>query len=74
MMPYGGSASSSKKRIAVLPVKHKAVLDTCEALSKKGLAEIVFLHVDRLQTLLQESIPDLVINGDRTNRLAGFDP
>lgn len=26
---------------------------------------------DRLQTLLQESIPDLVINGDRTNRLAG---
>jgi len=26
---------------------------------------------DRLQTLLQQSIPDLVINGDLTNRLAG---
>ncbi|CAN1209476.1 Aminotransferase, class V [Tumidithrix helvetica PCC 7403] len=42
-----GLPSSGKKRIAVLPVEHKAVLDTCEVLSKKGLAEIVFLHVDR---------------------------
>jgi cysteine desulfurase len=42
-----GLPSSGKKRIAVLPVEHKAILDTCEALSKKGLAEIVFLHVDR---------------------------
>jgi len=42
-----GLPSPGKKRIAVLPVEHKAVLDTCEALSKKGLAEIVFLHVDR---------------------------
>jgi cysteine desulfurase len=41
-----GLPSSGKKRIAVLPVEHKAVLDTCEALSKKGLAEIIFLHVD----------------------------
>ncbi|WP_055073601.1 cysteine desulfurase family protein [Pseudanabaena sp. 'Roaring Creek'] len=42
-----GLPNSGKKRIAVLPVEHKAVLDTCEALSKKGLAEILFLHVDR---------------------------
>jgi cysteine desulfurase len=43
----GLPSSGKKKRIAVLPVEHKAVLDTCEALAKKGLAEIVFLHVDR---------------------------
>lgn len=42
-----GLPGSGKKRIAILPVEHKAVLDTCEALSKKGLAEIVFLQVDR---------------------------
>ncbi|MEM1392935.1 MAG: cysteine desulfurase family protein [Cyanobacteria bacterium P01_H01_bin.150] len=33
-------------RIAVLPVEHKAVLDTCYALAKKGLAEIIDLQVD----------------------------
>ena len=41
-----GLSSSSKKRIAVLPVEHKAVLDTCHALEKKGLAEIIYLSVD----------------------------
>ncbi len=33
-------------RIAVSPVEHKAVLDTCNAIAKKGLAEIVSLQVD----------------------------
>jgi cysteine desulfurase len=33
-------------RIAISPVEHKAVLDTCQALEKKGLAEIIYLHVD----------------------------
>jgi cysteine desulfurase len=33
-------------RIAVSPVEHKAVLDTCQALTKKGLAEIISLQVD----------------------------
>jgi cysteine desulfurase len=42
-----GLATSGRKRIAVLPVEHKAVLDTCEALAKKKLAEIVFLKIDR---------------------------
>jgi cysteine desulfurase len=42
-----GLPTSGKKHIAVLPVEHKAVLDTCEALAKKELAEIVFLKVDR---------------------------
>jgi len=38
--------SSKKHRIAVLPVEHKAVLDTCYALSKKELVEVVSLQID----------------------------
>jgi len=42
-----GFISSEKFfKIAILPTEHKAVLDTCSALSKKGLAEIIFLKVD----------------------------
>jgi cysteine desulfurase len=40
------SSSKIKPRIAVLPVEHKAVLDTCYALAKKGLAEVISLQVD----------------------------
>ena len=32
--------------IAVLPIEHKAVLDTCYALAKKGLAEVINLQID----------------------------
>jgi len=31
----------------LLLIEHKAVLDTCEALEEKNLAEIVYLQVDR---------------------------
>ena len=41
------SPISHKLKIAVLPLEHKAVLDTCHALTKKGLAEMIFLKVDR---------------------------
>jgi len=41
------SPSSHKLKIAVLPVEHKAVLDTCHALTKKGIAEMILLKVDR---------------------------
>ena len=37
---------NKKFSIAVLPVEHKAVLDTCYALEKKGLAEIISLRVN----------------------------
>ncbi len=40
------ASSQSKHRIAVLPVEHKAVLDTCYALAKKGLAEVINLRID----------------------------
>ncbi|MEH2055907.1 MAG: cysteine desulfurase family protein [Nostoc sp.] len=33
--------------IIVSPVEHKAVLDTCKALAKKGLAEIIWLNVNQ---------------------------
>ncbi len=33
-------------RIALLPLEHKAVLDTCHALEKQGWAELIYLRVD----------------------------
>jgi cysteine desulfurase len=50
------SPSSHKLKIAVLPIEHKAVLDTCDALTKKGLAEIIFLKVDRQGKLDLENL------------------
>ncbi|NMF61171.1 cysteine desulfurase family protein [Pseudanabaena yagii] len=41
------SPSPHKLKIAVLPIEHKAVLDTCDALVKKGIAEMILLKVDR---------------------------
>jgi cysteine desulfurase len=35
-----------KPRIALSPLEHKAVLDTCQAISKKGFAELIYLKVD----------------------------
>ena len=34
-------------RIIVSPVEHKAVIDTCQAMAKKRLAEIIWLKVDK---------------------------
>ena len=43
-----GSLSSPEKpyRIALLPIEHKAVLDTCHALEKRGWAELIYLRID----------------------------
>jgi cysteine desulfurase len=38
--------NKSKSRIAFSPLEHKAVLDTCQAIAKKGLAESISLQVD----------------------------
>lgn len=40
------NATKIRPRIAVLPVEHKAVLDTCNMLAKNNLAEIINLQVD----------------------------
>ena len=37
---------NSKPRIAFSPLEHKAVLDTCQAIAKKGLADLTNLQVD----------------------------
>ncbi|MFM7888934.1 MAG: cysteine desulfurase family protein [Pseudanabaena sp.] len=41
------SPSTHRLKIAVLPIEHKAVLDTCDALAKKEIAEMILLRVDR---------------------------
>jgi cysteine desulfurase len=33
-------------RIGLLPLEHKAVLDTCQALEKRGWTELIYLQVD----------------------------
>jgi len=38
-------------RIALLPLEHKAVLDTCHILEKRGWAELAYLQVDSRGTL-----------------------
>lgn len=50
-------------RIAVLPVEHKAVLDTCYALAKKGLAEIIYLEVNSKGQLNLEHLEKVCASG-----------
>ncbi|MEB3884295.1 cysteine desulfurase family protein [Lyngbya sp. CCY1209] len=50
------SLNPKKPRIALSPVEHKAVLDTCQALEKKGMAELIFLRVDSRGRLNLEEI------------------
>jgi len=38
--------NDNKLRIAFSPLEHKAVLDTCQEIAKKGLAELIHLKVD----------------------------
>lgn len=42
------AAAGKKQRIAVSPLEHKAVLDTCQALEKQGKAELYWLQVDQM--------------------------
>jgi cysteine desulfurase len=42
------TTAGRKQYIAVSPLEHKAVLDTCKALEEQGKAEIHWLQVDRL--------------------------
>jgi cysteine desulfurase len=55
--------SKTKYRIALLPVEHKAVLDTCNVLAKKGLAEIVNLRVDSMGRLDLEELEQVCASG-----------
>lgn len=55
--------TKTKHRIAVLPVEHKAVLDTCYALAKKGIAEIINLRVDSKGRLDLENFEKVCASG-----------
>lgn len=60
---YNKISHQNKPRIAVSTVEHKAVLDTCHALAKKGLAEIVSLRVDSKGRLDLENLERVGKNG-----------
>ncbi|MCG6134532.1 MAG: cysteine desulfurase [Nostoc sp. LLA-1] len=50
-------------KIIVSPVEHKAVLDTCKALAKKGLAEIIWLKVNQQAQIDLEHLEKVCCEG-----------
>jgi cysteine desulfurase len=58
-----GNSSSHIPCIAVSPVEHKAVLDTCKILNKKRLAELIYLQVDNKGRLDLENIENTCKKG-----------
>lgn len=61
----GSLAANPEKphRIALLPIEHKAVLDTCQALQKRGWAELVYLKVDSKGRLDLEYLEQVCAEG-----------
>ncbi|MEQ9368642.1 MAG: cysteine desulfurase family protein [Coleofasciculus chthonoplastes F3-SA18-01] len=57
------SNTSKIPRFAVSPVEHKAVLDTCNTLAKKGFAEIINLQVDSKGRLDFDYLENVCKNG-----------
>ncbi|MBD2069788.1 cysteine desulfurase [Leptolyngbya sp. FACHB-671] len=50
-------------RIGLMPIEHKAVLDTCRALEKRGWAELVYLQVDSRGRLDLEYLEQICAEG-----------
>ncbi|MCP6761827.1 MAG: cysteine desulfurase [Fischerella sp. CENA71] len=50
-------------KIIVSPVEHKAVLDTCKALAKKGLVEIIWLKVNQQAQIDLENLEKVCADG-----------
>ncbi|BAY99029.1 class V aminotransferase [Tolypothrix tenuis PCC 7101] len=50
-------------KIIVSPVEHKAVLDTCKALANKGLAEIIWLKVNKQAQIDLEHLEKVCTDG-----------
>jgi cysteine desulfurase len=57
------NTSKTKPRIAVLPLEHKAVLDTCYALAKKGLVEVINLQIDSKGRLDLDHLEEVCMSG-----------
>jgi cysteine desulfurase len=58
-----GAGGEGKHRIALMPLEHKAVLDTCRALEKRGWAELVYLQVDSKGRLNLEHLERVCAEG-----------
>ncbi|MDB9314642.1 cysteine desulfurase family protein [Spirulina sp. CS-785/01] len=60
----GSPSRQQTPRIALSPLEHRAVLDTCKALEQQGKVELVFLNVnsqgqldlDHLETVLKQGV------------------
>ena len=50
-------------RIALLPIEHKAVLDTCKMYAKKGWAELIYLEVDSKGRLRLDYLEEVCTQG-----------
>lgn len=50
-------------RIGLMPIEHKAVLDTCRALEKRGWAELIYLQVDSKGRLDLEHLEEACAEG-----------
>jgi cysteine desulfurase len=57
------SQQNHPAKIIVSPVEHKAVLDTCKALVKKGLAEIIWLKVNQQAQIDLEHLEKVCADG-----------
>ncbi len=61
-----GSLSPSPEkpyRIALLPIEHKAVLDTCRALEKRDWAKLVYLRIDSKGRLALDYLEQVCMEG-----------
>ena len=50
-------------RIGLMPIEHKAVLDTCRALEQRGWAELIYLQVDSRGRLDLEHLKQVCAEG-----------
>ncbi|MCU0569974.1 MAG: cysteine desulfurase [Oculatellaceae cyanobacterium Prado106] len=50
-------------RIGLLPLEHQAVLDTCQALQKRGWAELIYLQVDAQGRLNLQHLEQICAQG-----------
>jgi cysteine desulfurase len=57
------STPEKPHRIALLPLEHKAVLDTCQVLEKRGWAELIYLQVDSKGRLDLDHLEQVCMKG-----------
>lgn len=58
-----GAGGEGKHRIGLMPLEHKAVLDTCQALANRGWAELIDLTVDAKGRLDLDQLEQVCADG-----------